>query len=148
MADTVENLVERCVADLGLDLEAVELAPAGKQRILRVAVDTDGGITIDHVAELTRALSRELDESDVMGDGAYTLEVTSRGVDRPLSLPRHWRRNAGRLVKATTAEGTKVVGRIGESDDEGVTLDVGGTPTRYAYDELTNPLVQVELNRK
>ena len=148
MADTVENLVERCVADLGLDLEAVELAPAGKQRILRVAVDTDGGITIDHIAELTRALSRELDETDVMGPGAYTLEVTSRGVDRPLTLPRHWRRNAGRLVKARTADGAKVAGRIAESDDEGVTLDVDGTPTRFAYDELNDALVQIELNRK
>ncbi len=148
MADTIEHLVERCVTDLGLDLEAVEITPAGKQRVLRVAVDTDGGVTIDHIADLTRALSRELDENDVMGPGAYTLEVTSRGVDRPLSLPRHWRRNAGRLVKATTGDGAKVVGRIGESDVEGVTLDVDGTPHRYTYDELERPLVQIELNRK
>lgn len=148
MAETVEHLVERCVSELGLDLEAVEITPAGKHKVLRVALDVDGGVTIDHIADATRALSRELDESDAMGAAPYTLEVTSRGVDRPLSLPRHWRRNEGRLVKAQLGEGGTVVGRIGASDETGVTLDVDGTEQRYAYDDLTHPLVQVELNRK
>ena len=91
--------------DLGLDVEAVELTPAGKRRVLRVAVDKDGGVTLDDVAEATREVSAVLDDSDVMGEQPYTLEVTSRGVDRPLTLPRHWRRNVGRLVKVTLADG-------------------------------------------
>ena len=90
---------------LGLDLEAVDITPAGKRRILRVAVDKDGGVTLDEVAEATREVDRVLDDSDVMGEQPYTLEVTSRGVDRPLTLPRHWRRNADRLVKVTFADG-------------------------------------------
>ena len=77
------------------------ITPAGKRRILRIAVDKDGGVTLDEVAEATREVNRVLDESDVMGEQPYTLEVTSRGVDRPLTLPRHWRRNADRLVKVT-----------------------------------------------
>ena len=88
---------------LGLDLEAVELTPAGKRRVLRVAVDKDGGVTLDDIAEATRAVSDVLDDADLMGETAYTLEVTSRGVDRPLTEPRHWRRNRDRLVKVVPA---------------------------------------------
>ena len=83
----------------GLDLEAVDITPAGKRRVLRIAVDQDGGVTLDDIADATRVVSEVLDDSEVMGEQAYTLEVTSRGVDRPLALPRHWRRNADRLVK-------------------------------------------------
>ncbi len=107
--DATRDRIEAELADplraLGLDIEAVEITPAGKRRILRIAVDKDGGVTLDDVAEATREVNRVLDESDVMGEQPYTLEVTSRGVDRPLTLPRHWRRNAGRLVKVTFADG-------------------------------------------
>ncbi len=133
---------------LGLDLEAVELTPAGKKRVLRVAVDKDGGVTLDDIAEATRAVSRELDDEDLMGEQAYTLEVTSRGVDRPLTEPRHWRRNHDRLVRATLRDGSQLTGRIGESDESGVTLDVSGTPRRLEFDAITKALVQIEFNRK
>ena len=133
---------------LGLDLEAVELTPAGKRRVLRVAVDKDGGVTLDDIADATRAVSDVLDDDDLMGDTAYTLEVTSRGVDRPLTEQRHWRRNRDRLVKATLRDGTQLTGRIGDSDGDGVTLDVSGTPRHLTYDAVAKALVQVEFNRK
>ena len=133
---------------LGLDLEAVELTPAGKKRVLRVAVDKDGGVSLDDIAEATRAVSTHLDDDDLMGEQAYTLEVTSRGVDRPLTAPRHWRRNRTRLVKATLRDGDQLTGRIGESDDTGVTLDVSGSQRRLEYDAITKALVQIEFNRK
>ncbi len=131
-----------------LDVEAVELTPAGKRRVLRVAVDKDGGVTLDDVADATREVSRVLDDSDVMGEMPYTLEVTSRGVDRPLTLPRHWRRNADRLVKLTRADGTELTGRITSSDDDAVTLDVDGEPTVVAYPDVAKAFVQIEFNRK
>lgn len=132
---------------LGLDLEAVELAPAGKRRVLRIAVDKDGGVTLDDIADATRAVSGELDDSDVMGETAYTLEVTSRGVDRPLTEPRHWRRNRDRLVKVVLREGVELTGRVGDSDDVGVTLDVSDTSRRIAYGDIAKALVQIEFNR-
>ena len=135
------------LSDLGLDLEAVELTPAGKRRVLRVAVDTDGGVTLDDIAEATRAVSQELDDDDLMGEQAYTLEVTSRGVDRPLTEPRHWRRNRDRLVRASLGDGSQVTGRVRDSDDTGVTLDVSGASRRLGYDEITKALVQIEFNR-
>ena len=144
----IENELAEPLAALGLDVEAVELTPAGKRRVLRIAVDKDGGVTLDDVADATGAINRVLDESDVLGEQPYTLEVTSRGVDRPLTLPRHWRRNADRLVKVTLADGESVTGRIGESDEQSVTLDVDGTTTQLAYADITKALVQIEFNRK
>jgi ribosome maturation factor RimP len=148
MTDRLETLVEDCVSALGLDVEAVELSSGGRRRVLRIAVDTDGGVGIDTITEATRALSEVLDASDVMGTQAYTLEVTSRGVERPLTLPRHWRRNAGRLARATLTDDTTVEGRIGESDDTGVELIVKKGSTRIPYDQIVTALVQTELNRK
>jgi ribosome maturation factor RimP len=133
---------------LGLDVEAVELTPAGKKRVLRVAVDKDDGVTLDDIAEATRAVSRELDDADLMGEQAYTLEVTSRGVDRPLTEPRHWRRNRDRLVRADLTDGTQVTGRVTGSDDSGATLDVAGTPQRLEYPAVAKALVQIEFNRR
>ena len=133
---------------LGVDIEAVEITPAGKRRVLRIAVDKDGGVTLDEVAEATRAVSRVLDESDVMGEQPYLLEVTSRGVDRPLTLPRHWRRNAGRLVKVALVEGGEILGRIAASDEESVTLQVEGADRTLPYADIAKARVQVEFNRK
>jgi ribosome maturation factor RimP len=133
---------------LGLDLEAVEVTPAGKRRLLRVAVDRDGGVTLDDIAEATREVSRAIDDADAMGEAPYTLEVTSRGVDRPLTMPRHWRRNHDRLVKVTTSGGETVTGRIGDTDDDRVTLDVSGRRRTFGYGEIAKALVQIEFNRK
>ncbi len=133
---------------LGLDVEAIELTVAGKRRLLRVAVDKDGGVTLDDVADATREVSRVLDETDVMGVHPYTLEVSSPGTDRPLTLPRHWRRNEGRLVKATTREGGTVTGRIVGSDEQSVRLDVDGTEKTFDLSDVTKAKIQVELNKK
>ena len=148
MTDRLETLVSDCVTAMGLDVEAVELSSGGRRRVLRIALDADGGIGIEHITDATRALSEVLDSSDVMGSQPYTLEVTSRGVERPLTLPRHWRRNAGRLVRVTLDDDTTLDGRIGDSDDSGVELNTKKDATRIAYDQIVTALVQTELNRK
>lgn len=145
--DRIEAELDDPLRALGLDIEAVEITPAGKRRILRIAVDKDGGVTLDEVAEATREVNDVLDGSDVMGEQPYTLEVTSRGVDRPLTLPRHWRRNAGRLVKVTFTDGSSATGRIRDSGEESVTLEVSGKQRTVAYAEVAKALVQVEFNR-
>jgi len=146
--DRITAAVSAPLGALGLDLEAVELTPAGKRRVLRVAVDRDGGVTLDDIAEATREVSKAIDDTDAMGEAPYTLEVTSRGVDRPLTEARHWRRNHDRLVKVTTTEGETLTGRIGSSDDHRVTLDVSGQQRSIGYGEVAKALVQVEFNRK
>src|SRR6476661_9868395 len=146
--DRIEAELVDPLKEMGLDVEAVEVTPAGKRRVLRVAVDKDGGVTLDDVADATREVSRVLDDSDVMGELPYTLEVTSRGVDRPLTLPRHWRRNEDRLVKVTLTDGSTVTGRITDSDDDKATLDVSGARQDVVYADIAKALVQVEFNRK
>lgn len=150
-ADTRDRLADQLtgpVESLGLDLEAVELSNAGKRRLLRVAIDKDGGITMDDIADATREVSRVLDETDLMGERAYTLEVSSPGVDRPLTLPRHWRRNQGRLVKVLFPEGEPVVGRIVGSDESGASLDVDGSERRVEYAEVKKAKVQIEFKKE
>lgn len=145
--DRVEATLVDPLSQLGFDLEAVELTPAGKRTVLRIAVDRDHGVSLDDIADATRAVSEVLDESDLMGQSPYTLEVTSRGVDRPLTLPRHWRRNATRLVKITLEDDMSLTGRIGASDETGVDLDVDGETGRFDYAQITKALVQIEFNR-
>ena len=150
-SDTRDRLADRLsgpISTLGLDLEAVDLTAAGKRRVLRVAIDKDGGVTMDDIADATREVSRVLDETDAMGAQPYTLEVSSPGVDRPLTLPRHWRRNAGRLVKVTPAEGDPVTGRITATDDDGAVLDVEGTEHRVDYAAVKKAKVQIEFKKE
>lgn len=151
--DRIEAEITDPLSAMGLDVEAVELTPAGKRRVLRIAVDTDGGVTLDDVADATRQIDRVLEESDVMGELPYTLEVTSRGVDRPLTLPRHWRRNEDRLVKINLVEDggrveLQITGRIVASSDDSVTLDVDDSTREVAYADVAKALVQIEFNRK
>jgi ribosome maturation factor RimP len=146
--DRIEAELHDPLSAIGLDVEAVELTAAGRRRVLRVAVDKDGALTLDDVADATKEVSRVLDGSDVMGEQAYTLEVTSRGVDRPLTLSRHWRRNADRLVQVSLVGGGEVIGRIGASDDASVVLHVDGEQQRLAYADIAKAKVQIEFNRK
>jgi len=126
----------------------VEISAAGRHRLLRVAVDRDGGVSLDDLGEATRSLGEALDETDLMGERSYTLEVSSPGVDRSLTRPRHWRRNHDRLVKVTTHQGETVTGRVSSSDDEQVTLDVEGAPHVVGFSSVDKARVQVEFNRK
>jgi ribosome maturation factor RimP len=146
--ERIETEIVGPLSALELDVEAVEITPAGKRRILRIAVDKDGGVNHDDLADADREISRLLDESDAMGEQPYTLEVTSRGVDRPLTLPRHWRRNVDRLVKVTITEGETAEGRIVTSDDVAACIDVDGTIREIAYADIARAQVQVEFNRR
>jgi len=154
--DTRDRLVELLtrlltgpLASLGVDLEAVEVGSAGRRRTLRVAVDKDGGPTMDDLAGATREVSRLLDGSDVMGEQPYTLEVSSRGVDRPLTMPRHWRRNRGRLVKVDLTDGAgALTGRVTGNDDEAATIEISGTERRIPYAKVRRARVQIEFKPK
>ena len=146
--DRLAEVLTEPLAAAGLDVEAIEITPAGKRRMLRVAVDKDGGVTMDDIAEATKEVSRVLDGSDVMGEQPYTLEVTSPGTDRPLTLPRHWRRNEGRLVKVAARDGAGVTGRILRSDDQSATLDVDGQEQTVAYADVAKARIQIEFNKK
>ncbi|HEY0239900.1 MAG TPA: ribosome maturation factor RimP [Friedmanniella sp.] len=153
MRDTaIEAVVSPVLEGFGLELDALEVVPAGKRRVVRIVVDGDGpkgrGPLLDDIASASRAVSEALDGSEAMGQAAYTLEVSSRGVGRPLTAARHWRRNATRLVRVDLADGSQLTGRITAAGDDTVELEVDGTPRAVPYADVTKALVQVELNRK
>ena len=104
-------------------LEEVTIAPAGKSRILTVIVDSDSHLNLDQVTVVSRAVSEVVEALPALGDQPFTLEVTSPGVDRPLTQPRHWRKNKGRLINIVLIDGSAAKGRIGESADDSVTID-------------------------
>jgi ribosome maturation factor RimP len=147
MTDRLAGLLAEPIEALGLDLEAVDLTRAGKRSVLRVAVDKDGGVDMDDIAAATGEVSRVLDDADVMGGGSYTLEVSSPGVDRPLTLPRHWRRNLGRLVKVALSDGTELSGRIVETDEASAGVDVEGTVHPVPFADVAKARVQIEFTR-
>jgi len=140
-------LIGPVVTGAGYDLEDVVVTPAGRRRLLRVVVDRDGGVSLDDVAELSRAAAAALDEADAMGSAPYVLEVTSPGVDRPLTEPRHWRRAVGRLVAASLRDGGRRTGRVLAATEEGVLLDDAGAEVMLGYDALARGVVQVEFGR-
>ena len=146
--DSLVRLLAPVVEAQGLDLEDVVVTQAGKRRQLRVVVDQDGGISLDTVAAVSTAVAAQLDDTDAMGGSPYVLEVTSPGVDRPLTAPRHWRRNRTRLVKVATAEATALEGRLVEVDDDGIGVESDGVVTRLAWDRVASGRVQVEFNRR
>jgi ribosome maturation factor RimP len=142
--------IEPVVAASGLDLEEVRVSQAGRRTVVRVVIDADGGVTLDDIAAASRAVSAALDEAEA-ADGPvsrtpYTLEVTSPGVDRPLTAPRHWRRNRGRLVSAAVA-GRAVTGRVTAVDDAGVTFALATGEQVVAWEDLGPGRVQVEFSR-
>jgi len=143
----VRDVLEPVVAGAGYDLEDVTVTAAGRRSVVRVVVDRDGGLDLDAVADISRVVSEVLDADDVTGEMPYTLEVSSPGVDRPLTEPRHWRRAAGRLVRAAVREEKDVTGRVVSADDAGVTFDVDGSQRTVAYDVLGPGKVQVEFSR-
>ncbi|MEU0519678.1 ribosome maturation factor RimP [Streptosporangium sp. NPDC006007] len=145
--DRLMKLLEPVVGAEGLDLEDVTVTPAGRRRLLRVVVDRDGGVSLDDVAEVSLAVSAALDAGDAMGATPYVLEVSSPGVDRPLTEPRHWRRAVRRLVKADLRDGTSLEGRIVAADEGGVELDIAGASRRIEYQDLARGRVQVEFRR-
>ncbi len=135
------------LADRGFDLEDVELSQAGRRSLVRVLIDTDGGVTLDAIADATHLVSDVLDNHDPLGDKSYTLEVTSPGTDRPLTAERHWRRNVGRLVKVTLTSGEAFTGRVTSAEDAQATLDVGGASRVVALTHVSTAHVEIEFNR-
>jgi ribosome maturation factor RimP len=144
--DLLLDLLGPAVREAGCDLEDVSVSSAGRRSLVRVTVDADGGIDLDAVALVSRVVSDLLDaEGDHLLRGAYVLEVSSPGVDRPLTEPRHWRRATGRLVTVEVA-GKPVTGRVQRVTDADVTLDVDGTARTVGFPDLGRGRVQVEFS--
>jgi ribosome maturation factor RimP len=147
--DDLHARLEPLVAGLGFDLEELRVTRVGRRTLVKVVVDADGGLELDDVAEVSRAVDAHLDADDPFS-GPFVLEVSSPGVDRPLTEPRHWRRNVGRLVEVkvdVTRDAAPLTARIISADDSGVTFDAAGASVTAGYAQLGPGRVQIEFNR-
>ena len=151
--EKLEPIVADAVARAGFELEELAVQQAGRKQLVKVVVDVTGdgeqGVGLDEVADVSRAVSKALDASDEVFAGAYTLEVTSPGLDRPLTKPRHWRRARLRKVAVKQAgddKAAKFLARVGDADDDGVELLVDGQLRRVAYAEVEHAVIEVEFS--
>lgn len=143
LRDQIFELVEPLISKAGLVLEEVQVQTPGKHRFVTVIVDSETGLNLDQVTDASRLVGEAMDGASFMGDAPYTLEVTSPGVDRPLTAPRHWRKNVDRLVKIIKLDGEICKGRINSSTEEEVTLDC----CTVAFADIKRATIEVEFNR-
>ena len=139
------------ISGLGFDLEDVHVTRVGRRTLVKIVVDSERGLELDDVADVSRAVEADLDADDPFS-GPFVLEVSSPGVDRPLTEPRHWRRNVSRLVEVELLnrdqdQETKLTARVITADDLGVVLEVDGTRVEARYPDLGPGRVQIEFNR-
>ncbi len=139
--DEITTAIRPIVEASGNYLEEVTVTPVGKSRMVTVIVDNEKHLNLDQVTAVSREISEVVETLGALGEHPFTLEVTSPGVDRPLTAPRHWRKNVDRLVKATKNDGTVVEGRIGEVTE----LDVVIGEHRLAYSDIKKALIEIEF---
>jgi len=144
LRDQIFELVEPLVSKAGLVLEEVQVQTPGKHRFVTVIVDSETGLNLDQVTDASRLVGEAMDGASFMGDAPYTLEVTSPGVDRPLTAPRHWRKNVDRLVKIIKLDGQICKGRIESATEDEVKLDC----CTVAFTDVKRATIEVEFNRK
>lgn len=144
LKDQIFELVDPLVNNAGLVLEEVQVQTPGKHRFVTIIVDSETGLNLDQVTDVSRLIGEALDGANFMGETPFTLEVTSPGVDRPLTAPRHWRKNIDRLVKVTKSDGEVFKARILSADDSQAVLDNGA----IEYGDIKRAIIEVEFNRK
>lgn len=147
LAKRLEPAVAEAVSGVGFVLDALEIQQAGRRKLVKVVVDSDSGIDLDDVASASRAVSAVLDAHDHVLAGAYTLEVTSPGLSRPLTKQRHWRRARYRLVRITPHEGADYVGRVGHAGETVARVLVDGRIKDVKYDGVAKAVVEVEFRQ-
>lgn len=149
MATTDELIshISAVLQPLGVELDDLTLSKAGSRRVLDVVVDADDAIDLDRLAEISRAVSESLDESDIMGTAPYVMEVGTRGVGRPLTKPAHWRRNVGRLVKIS-GDAVNASGRIVSFDEPTVVINIKGQPRKFDISTISRAVIEVEFSRQ
>ncbi len=150
--DQIAELISPAILAQGFFLEDIHIATPGKHRIVTVIVDGESSLNLDQVTAVTKAVSELLDNATFMGETPFTLEVTSPGVDRPLTLPRHFKKNLTRLLKVTKSDGIVIEGRLISQSDADITLEVTLKKERkeevIALSEIKRAVVEIEFNRK
>jgi ribosome maturation factor RimP len=150
--DQIAELLTPALAQSQYFLEDVNIVSPGNHRIVTCIVDGESALNLDQVTDASKIISALLDEATFMGETPFTLEVTSPGTDRPLTLPRHFAKNRTRLLKVTLNDGLVVTGRIAENSETSVTLEVSekkiSKSVEISLADIKRAVVEIEFNRK
>ena len=139
--EEISAAIRPAIEATGNYLEELTIISAGKVKILTVIVDSESHLNLDQVTAVTKAISEIIEALPALGDTPFTLEVTSPGLDRPLTKPRHWRRNLNRLVKITMSSGTLIEGRIVEVTEG--TATVGSEV--LSFEDIKRATLEIEF---
>lgn len=144
MSGTVERLwqaIEPYVAREGIELDDLEIVGSGSASIVRVTIDAQRSVDVDRIARISRSVSRMLDEDDPL-EGAYTLEVTSPGLERKLRRPRHYEKSIGREVKVKTVapvdDAHNHRGTVVSSGETSFVMDIDGCERTIPFDNVSS----------
>lgn len=152
LTQSITDLISPAVTEAGFFLEEVQIASPGSHRIVTCIVDGQTPLNLDQVTVASRLISELLDSADFMGETPFTLEVTSPGVDRPLTQPRHWTKNLTRLIKVTLSDGTITTGRLTEFNEVNAILveNIKGRLKEHTvvFADIKRAVVEIEFNRK
>jgi len=152
LTQSISDLISPAVTEAGFFLEEVQIATPGSHRIVTCVVDGPTPLNLDQVTVASRVISELLDTAEFMGETPFTLEVTSPGVDRPLTQPRHWTKNLTRLIKVTLTDGATITGRLTEFNESNATLveNIKGRIKEHkvAFADIKRAVVEIEFNRK
>jgi len=121
--EQVAAVITPAIQALGFYVEDISITAAGRRSMLTVIVDGDTHLSLDQVTVATKAISEIVENLPTLGNNPFTLEVTSPGLDRPLTKPRHWHKNKDRLIKIVLNDGKEITGRIKDSTEADVTVD-------------------------
>ena len=141
LKDQISEHITPALHQAGYFLEDVNLVSPGQHRIVTVIVDGESALNLDQVTVASKLVSELLDEATFMGETPFTLEVTSPGLDRPLTKPRHWRKNLDRLVKIIMTSGQEIQGRIGEATETTVLVD----SQKVSYEDIKRAVLEIEF---
>ena len=145
--DRLRELLDPVVESLGVELDDVVVNKAGRRSSIVVVIDKDSGIDMDTVAQVSSRIAAALETAEVVAGHPYVLEVTSPGVNRPLTTGRHWSRAVGRLVNVTLTDGPVFVARVRSVVDSSAELDVEGTLRLVNFADIARAVVQIEFTR-
>jgi ribosome maturation factor RimP len=141
--EQVAAVITPAIESLGFYVEDISITSAGRRSMLTVIVDGDTHLSLDQVTVATKAISEIVENLPTLGNNPFTLEVTSPGLDRPLTKPRHWRKNKDRLIKIVLNDGKEITGRIKDSTEDEVTVD----EQKVAFVDIKRATLEIEFKQ-
>jgi len=141
--EDISAAVTPALSALGFYLEDVTITSAGRRSMLTIIVDGDTHLSLDQVTSATKAIGEIVESIQSLGETPFTLEVTSPGLDRPLTKPRHWRKNIDRLVKIVLLDGKEVKGRIKAASENSAIVD----ESEIKFSDIKRASLEVEFKQ-